>query len=94
MHPKQNRAGTIDLFRRLANCRPCTGVLPLASLLSFCASCACLPQQPKTAWRPHASWASNWPRTMRADGWRLLFPLQSLYASHSLDRESESQASV
>lgn len=85
MHIKQNRAGTIDLYRRLAKRRPCAGVLPLASLLSFCASCACLPQQPKNAWRPHAFWANYWPRTTRVDGRRLLFPLQSLYASHALN---------
>ena len=85
MHPKQNRAGKIDLYRRLAKRRPCAGVLPLASLLSFCASCACLPQQPKNAWRPHASWANYWPRTTRVNGRRLLFPLQSLYSSHWLN---------
>lgn len=43
MQTRQNRAGTIDFYRRLANFRPCAGVLPLASTrFTSCALCACV----------------------------------------------------
>lgn len=51
--PRLNRAGLIDL---LANCRPCAGVLPLASTrFTSVPRVLCLPQQPKNAWRPRVS---------------------------------------